>query len=89
MTEQQSHNSPTKEPAAENPPEKSPPKTPQKLLQIIGSTLAAAMGVQSNRNRERDFSQGSVKTYVISGVIFTAVFVTSLVLLVKYLLAQA
>lgn len=58
------------------------------LGQVIISTLAAALGVQSNKNRERDFSGGNLKVYIASGIIFTLVFIGSLILLVRYLLAQ-
>ncbi len=53
---------------------------------IILSTLAAAVGVQSNKNREREFSQGNLYVYVAAGIIFTGLFVGGLVLLVKVLL---
>ncbi|MBK8289267.1 MAG: DUF2970 domain-containing protein [Cellvibrionales bacterium] len=37
---------------------------------IVMSTLAAAFGVQSSKNRERDFVKGNFKAYVVSGIIF-------------------
>ncbi|MDO3384994.1 DUF2970 domain-containing protein [Gilvimarinus sp. SDUM040013] len=57
------------------------------LLQIIGSTFAAALGVQSNKNRERDFRGGNLKVYIVSGILFTLAFIGGLVALVNYLLA--
>ncbi|MDO3382531.1 DUF2970 domain-containing protein [Gilvimarinus algae] len=64
------------------------PKKPQKpgVFQIILSTLAAAFGVQSNKNRERDFSQGNLYIYIVAGISFTLIFVLSLVFLVRQLL---
>ncbi|MBB3059933.1 DUF2970 domain-containing protein [Microbulbifer rhizosphaerae] len=56
--------------------------------QVILSTLAAAIGVQSSKNRERDFKVGSIKTYIAAGVIFTALFVLALVLVVKTVLGN-
>ena len=56
--------------------------------QIVLSTLAAAIGVQSNKNRERDFKGGSIKAYVAAGLIFTALFVLTLVLVVKTVLTN-
>lgn len=56
--------------------------------QIVISTLAAAIGVQSNKNRERDFKGGSIKTYIAAGIIFTALFVITLVLIVKTVLSN-
>ena len=56
--------------------------------QIVLSTLAAAIGVQSNKNRERDFKGGSLKAYIAAGLIFTALFVMTLVLVVKTVLGN-
>ena len=56
--------------------------------QVVLSTLAAAIGVQSNKNRERDFKGGSIKAYVAAGLIFTALFVLALVLVVKTVLGN-
>lgn len=59
------------------------------LLQVIGSVLAAAFGVQSAANRERDFTGGSAKTYIIMGVIFTVLFIVALVIVVNLVLKSA
>ena len=56
--------------------------------QVVLSTLAAAIGVQSNKNRERDFKGGSIKAYVAAGMVFTALFVITLVLVVKIVLGN-
>ncbi|MBN8431417.1 MULTISPECIES: DUF2970 domain-containing protein [Microbulbifer] len=56
--------------------------------QVVLSTLAAAIGVQSDKNRERDFKGGSIKAYVAAGLIFTALFVLTLVLVVKMVLSN-
>ena len=55
------------------------------FLEMLGSVLSAAFGVQSQRNRERDFQQGSVVRFVAVGVGLTATFVLSLLFLVKAL----
>jgi len=54
--------------------------------QVVLSTLAAAIGVQSDKNRERDFKGGSFKAYIAAGIIFTGLFVLTLVLIVKTVL---
>jgi len=66
-------------------------KKPQKLTlwQIICSVVAAAFGVQSDKNRERDFNQAKPSTYIIAGVIFTIVFVLVVIAVVKLVLSQA
>lgn len=55
--------------------------------QVICSVIAAAFGVQSRRNRERDFSHGDPLTFIIAGLVFTALFVLTLVGIV-YLVLQ-
>lgn len=59
------------------------------IIQVILSTLAAAVGVQSNRNRERDFSGNNLLAYVAAGLIFTALFVGGLIMWVQHLLATS
>lgn len=56
---------------------------------IVKSTLAAALGVQSSKNRERDFSRGSLPVYIVSGIIFTALFITVLVVIVRIIVARS
>jgi Protein of unknown function (DUF2970) len=53
------------------------------LIQTITSILAAFMGVQSHKNRLRDFEQGSLTSYIVGGLIFTVVFVGVLVFVVS------
>jgi len=45
------------------------------FLSILLSTLAAAFGVQSNRNKERDFNSGNIWIFIIAGIVFTIVFI--------------
>ncbi len=51
--------------------------------QIAGSTLAAALGVQSSRNRERDFTRGKAWHFIIAGIVFTVLFVLTIVFVVS------
>ncbi|MCB1702283.1 MAG: DUF2970 domain-containing protein [Pseudomonadales bacterium] len=43
--------------------------------QVLSSVLAAGLGVQSSKNRERDFKQGKIGVFIAAGVIFTLVFI--------------
>lgn len=45
-----------------------------KPMQVIGSVFAAGLGVQSSKNRERDFKQGSLGVFVAAGIVFTLLF---------------
>jgi hypothetical protein len=58
-------------------------------LQAIASVFAAAFGVQSSKNRERDFKQGRFRNFVIAGVLFTAFFVGTVYLVVTTVLEYA
>ena len=49
------------------------------VAQIAMSVIAAAFGVQTNKNRERDFSKGNPIAFILGGIIFTAVFVLSII----------
>jgi hypothetical protein len=73
----------TKEPDNDEPGEK------LNLLQVVGSVLAAGLGVQSSKNRERDFKGGSFKTFLVAGIVFTAVFVGTIYLVVSTVLENA
>lgn len=55
------------------------------FLQVVGSVMAAAFGVQSSKNRKRDFSQDSFTPYIVAGVLFTVAFVLGLATLVSVL----
>lgn len=45
------------------------------FLQVLSSVTAAMFGVQSDKNRQRDFSQGNMTPYIVSGAIFVVLFV--------------
>ncbi len=58
-------------------------------LQVVSSVFAAGLGVQSSRNRERDFRQGRAGTFIAAGIIFTALFIGAVLTVVKLVLASA
>ncbi len=54
------------------------------IIEVIKSVISAAIGVQSEENRKRDFEQqGSLPTYIIAGVVFTVLFVVILIFVVS------
>lgn len=53
------------------------------MLNVIKSVFAAAIGVQSDKNRQRDFEHGNLASYIIVGIVFTVIFVILLVFLVS------
>ncbi|MAV75912.1 MAG: hypothetical protein CBD32_02490 [Actinobacteria bacterium TMED172] len=59
------------------------------LKHIITSVLAAAIGVQSKKNQEKDFTaKASIVTYILAGIIFTVVFVFTVIAVVKSVLTH-
>ncbi len=59
------------------------------LLQVMWSTLAAFFGVQSSRNRERDFSKGKPAHFIFMGLLMTVAFIVVVMLAVKVALSFA
>ena len=61
---------------------------PLNPLQVISSVLAAGLGVQSSRNRERDFAQGRAGTFIVAGLVATALFIGAVYTVVSLVLAS-
>jgi Protein of unknown function (DUF2970) len=57
------------------------------LSQLIGSVFSALLGVQSDKNRQRDFHAGDAKHYIIIGIIATLLLVAGLVTIVSLVLS--
>ena len=57
--------------------------------QVVGSVLAALLGVQSEKNRQRDFTSGSPFAFIAIGAAATVVLIGLILLGVRLLLAQA
>ncbi|NNE63610.1 MAG: DUF2970 domain-containing protein [Gammaproteobacteria bacterium] len=53
------------------------------FLQLLKSTMAAFIGVQSTKNRERDFKHGKVSHFIAIGLLFGLLFITALVTIVQ------
>jgi hypothetical protein len=53
------------------------------ILDVVKSVVSAAFGVQSDKNRLKDFEQGSLPVYIIAGLIFIALFVGGLIFIVS------
>jgi hypothetical protein len=49
--------------------------TKPNLLHVLKSVIAAAIGVQSDKNREVDFKHGSLPAYLAIGLIVTLLFI--------------
>jgi len=73
----------------DTPPNDSPPPPddrPPTFWQMLHSIMAAAFGVQTHKNRARDFTHGKPWHFVILGVAFTVLLALSLVGIVQLVL---
>lgn len=57
-------------------------KTPS-MKDTFKSVAAAFFGVQSNKNREKDFAQGKLSHFIVVGIISVIMFIAVLVLVVS------
>ena len=78
-------------------PDKQPPKsdpidthnsTKIKIKDLLHSVFAAALGVQSSKNRDRDFKQGNLGTFIAAGLIFTSLFIGGVITIVQLVIAN-
>lgn len=58
-----------------------------RFWQVFSSTIAAFFGVQTDKNRQRDFSQQSVIPFIIMGVILAILLIIGLLTIVNQVLA--
>lgn len=58
-------------------------------LSLIGSLFAGAFGVQTKKNRDRDFKQGKFHHFIIGGIIFAIIFVLAVAGIVKLVMSSA
>jgi len=62
---------------------------PLTFWEMLQSVLSAALGVQSGKNRARDFSRGKPSHFIMLGVLFTVFFVLTIFGVVKLVLHLA
>jgi len=56
------------------------------IFQVFGSVLSAIFGIQNSKNRERDFSRGNPKQFIIVYVFIVICIILSMVTLVRVIL---
>jgi len=64
-------------------------RTRPRFLQLVLSIVGGAFGVQSEATRQRDFQQNSPVPYIIGGLLFTVIFVVTIMLIVRTVLRSA
>ncbi len=58
-----------------------------RFWQIFSSTIAAFFGVQTEKNRQRDFQTTSPIPFIVMGLILAFIFVAGLLFIVRQVLA--
>ena len=61
---------------------------PPGLRALLQSVLAAALGVQSSKNRERDFTDGKASHFIVAGIVFTFLFIATVATIVNLVTTQ-
>jgi hypothetical protein len=56
------------------------------FLQMAASILASFFGVQSSKNRTRDFSRGKAGPFIAVGILMTIVWYATIALVVHFVL---
>lgn len=59
------------------------------FINVMKSAMAAAFGVQSSKNRERDFKHGKPIHFIIAGILLTFIFLLLVGLMVKVMIATS
>ena len=59
------------------------------LPQVFGSILASFYGVQSSKNRKRDFQRGKASHFIVAGIIMTGVWYFTIYMIVSLVLHNA
>jgi hypothetical protein len=68
--------------------EKVESKQKPSLVSVVKSILAAGIGVQSDKNRTRDFEQGNPLVFIIGGIAFTLLFIAIVATVVGFVLSN-
>lgn len=59
------------------------------FMDVVKSVMAGFLGVQSDKNRERDFKTGNPLHYIIIGLVGTILFVAGIWAIVAVILKSA
>lgn len=59
------------------------------IVDTIKSVLASFIGIQSEKNRRRDFQHGNPAQFILVGLVLTILFIVIMIVIVKIILASA
>ncbi len=77
------HNREQEETTSRNGENNEQPHRKLPFWRMMISVIQASFGVQSQENKERDFSQGSIGGFIAAALIFTVLFVVALMFIVS------
>jgi len=58
------------------------------FFDVVKSVLASFFGVQSDKNRKRDFQHGNPAQFILVGLVLTLLFIVGMIFIVKLILAS-
>jgi uncharacterized membrane protein len=61
----------------------------QTLYSTLKGVSAAFIGVQSDKNRQDDFTQGKISHFIIAGIVCTGIFIAALLAVVSMVIPSS
>ncbi len=56
------------------------------FIDVVKSVLASFFGIQSDKNRQRDFEKGNPMQFIAVGLVLTIMFIFAVIIIVKLVL---
>lgn len=75
-------------PQQEDDSTKAPVKRPG-ILSVLQSVFAAIFGIQSDKNREKDFEKGDASQFIVVGIVVVVIIMLTMVMIVNQVLESA
>lgn len=59
------------------------------IVNVVISVIASIFGVQSDKNRDRDFEKGNASDYIVMGIVIVVAIMIGMVVLVNSVIESA
>ena len=69
--------------------DKDAPSSRPGFLRVVQSVFAAIFGIQSDKNREKDFNSGDASQYIAVGIVAVIVIMVVMIIIVNQVLDSA
>ncbi|MCG8533770.1 MAG: DUF2970 domain-containing protein [Pseudomonadales bacterium] len=70
-------------------PEKQPDSSERGFLGVLQSVVAAIFGIQSDKNRQKDFKKGDASQFIVMGIVAVVVIMVTMLVVVNQVLESA